>query len=222
MSREVPLGGALPRLARLLLVRNELRRPSDRIEGAILVTLAAAFLAAAVVAGFLAAHVYRSQRLAAQGLRPVVAVVSASGPIDTTAFPPATGVQARWRLPDGAERSGVLTPWVAPAIFDAIPGTDVQIWLNRAGQPQPPPPGQRVAILDALITGVVVTTAAAVLLMLGYQLCRMALDRHRLATWASAWAATGPRWTSRQLIQMKQGTELVLPGRRSAHLGERD
>lgn len=199
MSREVRwTGGPLPRLARLLLGRNELRRPSDRVEGAVLVALAAAFLAAAVVAGFLAAHVYRSQRAAAQALHPAVAVLSASGPAATAAFGPAAGVQASWRLPDGAEHSGMLTPWLAPAIYDAQPGSGVQVWLDRAGQPQPPPAGQRAIVIDALITGVVVTTAAAVLLVLCYQLCRLVLDRHRLATWASAWAATGPRWTSRQ------------------------
>lgn len=199
MSREVPwTGGALPRLSRLLLGRNELRRPSDRVEGAVLVMLAAAFLAAAIVAGFMAAHVYQSQRAAAQRLRPAEAVLAAPGPAATSAFEPAVGAQASWRLPDGAERSGVLTPWLAPAIFDARSGTDVQIWLDRGGQPQPPPAGQRAIVLDALITGVVITTAAAVLLVLCYQLCRLALDRHRLATWTSAWAAIGPRWTSRQ------------------------
>lgn len=192
------MAGPLPRLVRLILGRNELRRPSDRIEGAVLVLLAAAFLAAAAVAGALAAHVYQSQRAAAQGLRPAVAVLSTPGPDATSAFSPAAGAQASWRLPDGAERSGVLTSWVAPAIFGARPGTGVPVWLDRAGQPQPPPPGPRAAILNALITGAVVMAAAAMLLMLCYQLCRLALDRHRLATWASAWAATGPRWTSRQ------------------------
>ncbi len=39
-------GRPLPRLRRLVLSRNELRRPSDRIEAAIIMSLAAAFLTA--------------------------------------------------------------------------------------------------------------------------------------------------------------------------------
>jgi hypothetical protein len=53
-------------------------------------------------------------------------------------------------------------------------------------------------VLTALLAGVTVTAGAAVVLILCYHLCRMVLDRHRLARWESAWAATGPRWTSRR------------------------
>ena len=72
----------LPRLARLLMSRNELRRPSDRVEGAVLVTLAAAFLAAVVAASFVGAHMYHSQRAADARLRPAVAVLVQSGPTE--------------------------------------------------------------------------------------------------------------------------------------------
>ena len=72
-------GRPLPRLARLLLGGNQLRRPSDRIEAAVLVALSAAFVTAAVVAAFLAGHIYQSQRAAAARLRPTVAVLSKPG-----------------------------------------------------------------------------------------------------------------------------------------------
>jgi hypothetical protein len=39
---------------------------------------------------------------------------------------------------------------------------------------------------------------ATVVLILCYYLCRGLLDRHRLASWESTWAAVGPRWTSRR------------------------
>ena len=29
-------------------------------------------------------------------------------------------------------------------------------------------------------------------------LCRLVLDRRRLAAWASAWSLTGPRWSTRR------------------------
>jgi hypothetical protein len=51
-------------------------------------------------------------------------------------------------------------------------------------------------ILDALLAGVIITTVTAVVLTRCYYLCRMALDRHRLARWESAWATVGSRWTS--------------------------
>jgi hypothetical protein len=50
----------------------------------------------------------------------------------------------------------------------------------------------------ALFAAIAVTVGAAVVLILCYFLCRMVLDRHRLARWESAWAAVGPRWTSRR------------------------
>jgi hypothetical protein len=40
--------------------------------------------------------------------------------------------------------------------------------------------------------------AAATLLAFCYRLCQRLLDRRRLANWSSAWAVTGPQWTSRQ------------------------
>jgi hypothetical protein len=197
MNREVRRAGRpLPRLARLLAGRNELRRPSDRIEGAVLVALSAAFLTAAVMAALLAVHIYQSQRATAAGLRPAVAVLSQPGPVAGSAVEPSAQAQARWRLPDGTERSGLLTTLTAPAIYDAPAGTSVQVWLDRSGRPQPPPPGQRDIILNALIAGISITAGAALLLILCYLLCRLALDRHRLARWGSAWTATGPRWTS--------------------------
>jgi hypothetical protein len=187
-------------LARLLLGRNELRRPSDRIEAAILVTLSAAFLTAAIVAAFLAGHIYQSQRAAGARLRPTEAVLSEPGPAVVNAFEPTAQVQAQatWRLADGTERSGLLTTQTAPSIYDAGPGSAVPVWLDRSGDPQPPPPAQEDIILNTLILVTIILVVAAVLLFSCYRLCRLVLDRHRLARWGQAWAATGPRWTRRQ------------------------
>ena len=56
----------------------------------------------------------------------------------------------------------------------------------------------RNIIPGALIAGITITAAAALPLTLCYLLCRRALDRHRPTQWGPAWAATGPRWTSRR------------------------
>ena len=191
--------GPVPRLARLFLARNELRRPCDRAEGAILVALAAAFLTVIVLAGVLAGHLYQSERAAAARLHPAVAVLSAPGPVVAGWSAPSAQVQAQavWRVAGGAERSGVLTAGTAPAIDDAGAGATVTVWLNRAGVPQPPPPGQDVMVANALGAGAVLAAGAGALLAACYGLCRRALDRRRLARWGQAWAATGPRWTSR-------------------------
>jgi hypothetical protein len=53
-------------------------------------------------------------------------------------------------------------------------------------------------IFNALSAAITTTAGAAVVLAVCYSLCRMALDRHRLARWEAAWAAVGPRWTSRR------------------------
>ena len=71
----------ISRLVRWLAGRNTLRRPVDRIEGTVLVALAAAFLVSIAVASVLGVHTYQSQRAASAGLHPVVAVLSQVGPL---------------------------------------------------------------------------------------------------------------------------------------------
>ena len=192
-DRSLRQGRPLRRLGRLLLGRNELRRAADRIEAAVIVFLAAAFLTAVAAATCLAGHLYQSQHTAAARLRPTAAVLSQPGP-GPTATTTATG--ATWRLPNGTERSGALTTVTAPAIYYAPAGTSVRIWLNRSGEPVAPPPSPEDMILTALCAGFTTAVAAAVAFIFCYLLCRIALDRHRLARWEAAWAAVGPHWTS--------------------------
>ena len=183
------------RLGRLFLGRNKLRRPCDRIEGAVIAVLLAAFLGAFVWAAGMAGHLYQSERAAAARLRPATAVLAQPGPV---AGSQATAAAATWRLPDGAERSGTLTTATVPAIYDAPAGTSVQVWLDHAGQPLAPPLSWSGMIVTASLESFVVIAAAAAVLVLCYFLCRVVLDRHRAAGWDSAWAAVGPRWTRRR------------------------
>jgi hypothetical protein len=185
----------LRRLGRLLLGRNELRRPADRIEGIVVALLAAAFLAVTVAAASFAGHLYRTERAMAARLRPTMAVLSQPGPVAAT---PTAAATARWRLPNGRQRSGTLTAVSVPAIYHAPAETSVRVWLDRSGRPVSSPPSRGDLIADALATGISSTAGAALVLALCYSLCRIVLDRHRLARWESAWAATGPRWSSRR------------------------
>jgi hypothetical protein len=186
----------MSRLARMLAGRNPLRRPIDRLEGAVLVALAAVFGVAVAVAAIAGTHTYQSQQAAAR-LRPAVAVLVQHGP-PADSLTGAGQAEARWRVPGGGERSGVLTTATVPGISGAAAGTRVAVWLNRSGQPAGPPPGQAVMIIYALVTGGAVTAVAGVALLVAYALARHVLDRRRLAGWETAWARTGPSWTAQR------------------------
>jgi hypothetical protein len=188
----------MSRLVRWLAGRNPLRRPVDRIEGAVLVALTAAFLVAVTVASVVGAHTYQSQRAASAGLRPVVAVLSQTSPLSHDRLAQRGQAEARWRDTGGSERSGVLTSSTAPGILDAPPGARIPVWLDRSGQPVAPPGGQLAMIVNALAASTAVLGAAGLTLLICYGLCRLVLDWRRLAAWESAWSRTEPRWTARR------------------------
>jgi len=200
MIMNVKARGATRRMSRLvrwLAGRNALRRPVDRIEGAVLVALSAALLVAVAVAALLGMHTYQSQRAASASLRPAVAVLIQAGPIYVS--PAYIGqAEARWRDRGGGEGSGVLTTVSTPDIVGAAAGTRIPVWLDRSGQPAAPPGGQVAMILNALAEAAAAAGGAAVALLICYALCRLALDRRRLAAWESAWSLTEPRWTTRR------------------------
>jgi hypothetical protein len=193
MPDEIRAPGPLLRLTRLLIGRNQLRRTSDRIEGVVLTMLLAALVASVVAAFVLSAHVYRSQRASAARLHSVMAVLSQNGPGDNlNGYGQAA---ARWRAPDGRERSGLLTTVTAPGIWGAAAGTRVEVWVTRSGTPAVPP-SQEVTMCDAFLAAFCVLAGSGLVLVVGYGLCRLMLDRRRLMAWGSAWTSIGPRWSS--------------------------
>ena len=185
------------RLSRLLTGRNALIRPVDRIEGAVLVALSAAFGVAVVIACIFGTHTYLVQRAATAGVRPAPAVLLQDGP-SADGLGRVGQAEARWFLPGGGEQSGVLTTATAPDIAGAVAGARISVWLNRSGQPASPPADQTVIIIYALVAAAMVAALAGMALLVAYALCRVALDRRRLAAWESAWNRTGPRWTTRR------------------------
>ncbi len=196
----VKLRGAthrMSRLARLVTGRNALRRPVDRIEGAILVALYAAFGVAVAIACMVGTHTYQVQRAATVGLRPASAVLLRDGP-SADSLGRVGQAEARWFVPGGGEKSGVLTTATAPDIAGAVAGARVPVWLDRSGQPTGPPADQAVMIIYSLVAGAMVVAPAGMVLFGVYALCRVVLDRRRLAAWESAWDRTGPSWTTRR------------------------
>ena len=125
-------------------------------------------------------------------MRPAVAVLLQAGPLYSG--PARIGqAEARWRDRGGDNRSGVLTAVSTPGIMGAAAGARIPVWLDRSGQPVAPPGGQVAMIVNALALGAAVAGGAAVTLLICYALCRLVLDRWRLAAWESAWSLTGPR-----------------------------
>jgi len=192
-----PAVGPVQRLARLFIAPNKLRRPTDQIEGAVVVLLSVVFLAAVVAAPWLGVRFYQSQRADAAGLRPAVAVLTQAGPGND--FLVTSGVAAaRWRAPDGQRRSGLLTTTTAPGIWGAPAGARVQVWLTRSGQPGTPPSGSWEVGFASVMVVLGAACCGGIVLFACYWLCRLALDRRRLSAWASEWAVAGPRWTTRR------------------------
>jgi len=185
------------RLARMLTGRNALIRPVDRIEGAVLVAFYAAFGVAVVIACIFGTHTYQVQRAATAGVRPAAAVLLQDGP-SADSLGRVGQAEARWFVPGSGEQSGVLTTATAPDIAGAAAGARISVWLNRSGQPTGPPADQTVIIIYALVAAAMVAALAGMALLVAYALCRVALDRRRLAAWESAWNRTGPRWTTRR------------------------
>ena len=190
--------GARPvRLARLLLGPNRLRRSSDRLEGLIVMLLSAVFVAAVAAAPWFGAHLYLTQIAAAARLRPAVAVLTQSGPSDSW-IDTVGEATARWRMPDGRPKAGFLTTTTAPGITGARAGTRVPVWLSGSGQPQAPPVGAAETMFSSVVLAAGAVGGTAIAVLICYALCRVALDRQRLAAWASEWSQIGPRWTTRR------------------------
>ena len=187
----------LVRVARLLVGRSLLRRPTDRLEGFVIALLCAVFLAAVAAAPGFGQRLYQGQRAAAARLHPATAVLLQGSASSSAGTSEATAT-ARWRAPDGQQRKGVLTTLTAPAISGARAGSRVQVWLTATGQPQQPPATPAEAGFSALVLSVGAVCGAAVALFLCYWPCRLAIDRRRLAAWGSEWTVTGPKWTTRR------------------------
>ncbi len=175
--------------------RNPLRRPSDRVETAVLALLVIAFLAAApfvaLAAGSWAhARAYQAQ-VAAQASSYRVPAQVLSLDSQGTAFGDPQA-HARWTAHNGKVITGeIIVPLGATA--DSIQW----VWTKADGQVTDPP------LEDSQVTGQeyfaegFAVFAFAMLLTITGLVTRWALDKRRMAAWDTEWRATGPRWTTR-------------------------
>jgi hypothetical protein len=183
--------------------RNPLRRASDRIETAGLAVLLAAFFSAAPFAAHAAAD-----WASAGSLRALHAQQASSRQVSATLLQPAIGwntysygygaapgavADARWKAPDGQIRTGFVA---VPS--NAVAGSTVLVWTDRAGQEIDPPLRQSQIARQADLASCGAVAAIGFALLIVALLARQALDRRRLAAWEADWLATGPRWTARR------------------------
>jgi len=107
--------------------------------------------------------------------------VSAWGPVRA---------RARWKAPDGRERSGVV-----PVTAGTGAGAKFLLWVNASGVPTGPPmrpvePGQQAVVAELVTLSVLALTACLIA-----DTGRILLDRRRLGTWEKQWRAIGPLWS---------------------------
>jgi hypothetical protein len=182
---------------RLGLDHNPLRRRLDLIDGWLLPAVIAAFLILGpLVVGGVGlwmhadnAAAQRAQRtwheVPAEVLQPVPGpVMSGNGSSSWLVWTP-----ARWTA-DGRTRVGDV-PVPAGTSEDAA----VPVWLNRAGQVQPPPLTAARARNRIVLAALFALASLAALLMLLAAAAHWLLDRRRLAGWEAAWRSVGPQWS---------------------------
>lgn len=184
------------RLACLLaLDRNELRRPTDRFESWFRLALIAAFVPLAVVAASSAAHLVHAAGAravrAGHGNRQVTAVLVSGAPAAGSS--PAGSAWAR--APARWTANGVTHTGDVPADPGSRAGTTVAIWIDAAGQVQPPPLTATQVTARMVLAAVAAPPAVALALWLIWRGLRWRLDRHRLARWGRAWSVVEPLWT---------------------------
>jgi len=183
------------RLARTLgLDGNPLRRRTDKIAAFLGVLLVAAFLIGAPVVARAAigwvSRVAAAEQQAMRSWHQVPAVVQKAAP--APAAWEVSWVPARWTAPGGRPRTGQIP------VSDAVAaGQTIRLWVDAAGTPTGPPPGQAPVELDDVATAAVAVVALGVVLLCLMGAGRFVLDRRRLAGWEAAWADVGPQWTKR-------------------------
>jgi len=184
---------------RLGLDRNPLRRGTDWAEAWIRIALVLAFLIGAPLAAWgagswagsvapTAAHL----QLAGEHRVPATLLRSVPGNPDQWFTMRFAWVKARWAVPGGPVRTGLVQ---APAGSRA--GSTVPVWLDRSGRPTEPPLPPSQVRGWVLMMAVIAAAALALLLLAVMGILGRILNRRRLASWGQAWSAVGPQWTRR-------------------------
>ncbi|MET8846835.1 hypothetical protein [Amycolatopsis sp. NPDC004625] len=190
----------LARMWRTLFPRHgSVARPSDHVQGGLLVFVLLLALAALPVAASFGSETFvRQQGRSAQETSErtlVTATLLADGPELTVS--PRSGItgngaptDATWVLPDGTRRVGRVV-----ADEGTRKGYTLPIWVDAAGNPVDPPLSSAAVVIDAAGVGLGLWLAALILLAVAYRLSVFFLNRLRYARWQQEWFAGQDRTT---------------------------
>jgi hypothetical protein len=176
--------------------RNPLRRRWDRIEAAVLVGLAAAFVVAgplaAVATGRAAHRAVLAQAHGEQRWHQVTAALTRD--VQRLQSPGGSfvlSVRARWTA-GGRARTG----WIPVSPAQRRRGSAV-VWVGPGGELTGPPGALADLDLEVGLAAASGALGLACVLFLAGAAARAQLDRRRLDGWAAAWRAVGPQWSRR-------------------------
>ena len=177
--------GALERTARRFgWGHNDLRRPTDRIETAAVVTaivLGAASVPFAVLTGSIVHQRGLSTAAEQRAARHEVTAILLDGIAGSRA-------SARWVGLDGSRHTGVI-----PAPHGAGAGTAVRIWTDLHGNVVGPPLDPARAWERGALSFLATMAATGGVLVAGIGIVRGQLDRIRYAAWDAEWVTTASR-----------------------------
>ncbi|MFD2468673.1 hypothetical protein ACFSVL_14875 [Amycolatopsis silviterrae] len=171
--------------------RGSVARLSDRAQAGLLLGVVLVALAAVPFAAAAGSELYGTQKpvsaeqVAQRSL--VTAVLLADGPATTVSgrsgvVANSAPTDAAWPAPDGSRRVGKVA-----ADEGARRGEQLSIWVDRAGNPVPPPLSAAAVLVDAVCLALGLWASVCLLLALGYGTTVFALNRHRMAEWQREW-----------------------------------
>lgn len=189
----------LRRLARMLAGDdNQLRRPVDKLESAVITGLIVAFFIAAPLLTIFAGDAVRAagtrEMNAESQWKPRTAVLqqdAAAGTIGLDGNWDTAWVKAQWTMPGGAKKTGLVA-----VALNARAGEHVAVYVTPAGQLTHQPLTKAEVAERTVIAAIACPVALAVVLTIGIGVTRVLANRRRMARWAREWEATGPRWSS--------------------------
>jgi hypothetical protein len=178
---------------------NPLHRGIDRVERALWVLLAVAFVVAVPMLVPLAGNVTRTENVRLlrqeQSWREVKAVLVTSAPARMDGYSSASTewVAGSWRAPSGAHRTGLV-----PVTPGSPAGTHVNVWVDRQGAITNLPPLTFDAITFRVAVVEILTAIGLAMAGIGMGCAiRWVTNRRRMAYWAIEWACFGPRWSAK-------------------------
>ena len=176
---------------------NPLRRREDRIAAWLVPAWFLALLALGPAVASAAALWVHSGESAVQHAEqswhevPGVLLKAASGPLmtDNGANTWTVWALAKWSA------AGRWHVGAVPVAAKSPAGSEVPVWLNKAGKVEVAPLSARqLGAYADTVTTIALAALAVFLAGIAWAVSR-ALDRRRLASWEAAWLVVGPRWS---------------------------